>query len=51
MNDYFIAMCTVVLISMSMFLAMMHEKDVKADCVKSATNLHYSVEDIERLCK
>ena len=50
MNDYLIATCAVITIIMFMFLAMMHEKDVKMDCIKLATNEHYNVDDIDKLC-
>ena len=50
MNDYLIATCTVITIVMFMFLAMAHEKDVEMNCIKSATNEHYSVDDIVKLC-
>lgn len=47
-----IGLCAVILIFtyMFMFLGILHEKDVKADCIKSATNQHYSVDDIVKLC-
>ena len=45
-----IGLCAVILIFMFMFVGIMHEKNVKADCIKSATNEHYSVDDIVKLC-
>ena len=50
MNDSLIATCTVITIIMFMFLAMVHERYVKMDCIKLATNEHYSVDDIVKLC-
>lgn len=50
MDDYLIALSALVLIFTFMFVGIMHEKDVKADCIKSATNEHYSVDDIVKLC-
>lgn len=50
MNETLFGIGALVLIFTFMFLAMMHEKDVKADCIKSATNEHYSVDDIVKLC-
>ena len=49
-NAYLFALGAVVLIFMLMFLGMMHERDVKMNCIKSATNEHYSVDDIVKLC-
>jgi hypothetical protein len=34
-----------------MFLGLVSEQYLKADCIKSATNQHYSVDEIEKLCK
>jgi hypothetical protein len=51
MNDYLILMCAVITAFIFMFLAMGHEQDLKADCIKSATNQHYSVDKVEKLCK
>ena len=45
-----IGLCAVILIFLSMFLAMVHERDVKVNCIKTATNEHYSVDDIVKLC-
>ena len=44
-----IGLCAVILIFtyMFMFLGILHEK---ADCIKSATYQHYSVDDIVKLC-
>ena len=50
-NAYLFALGAVVLMLTLKFVAMMHEKDVNADCIKSATKQHYTVDDIERLCK
>ena len=50
MNDYLIAMCVIITIFTFMFVGIMHEQDVKTDCIKSATNEHYSVDDIVKLC-
>ena len=49
-NAYLFALGAVVLIFMLMFLGMIHERDVKMNCIKSATNEHYSVDDIVKLC-
>lgn len=50
MNDYLIAMCVIITIFIFMFVGIMHEQDLNADCIKSATNEHYSVDDIVKLC-
>ena len=50
MNEYMFALGALVLIFTFMFVGIMHEKDVKMDCVKLATNEHYSVDDIVKLC-
>lgn len=50
MNETLFALGAVVLIFTFMFLGMMHEKDVEVACIKSATNEHYSVDDIVKLC-
>ena len=49
-NAYLFAFGAVTFIFLSMFLAMVHERDVKMNCIKSATNEHYSVDDIVKLC-
>ena len=50
MNEYMFALGALVLIFTLMFVGIMHEKDVTADCIKSATNEHYSVDAIVKLC-
>ena len=50
MNDYLIATCTVITIVMFMFVGIMHEKDVKADCIKSSSKQCYTVDEIYKLC-
>ncbi len=50
MNEYMFALGAVLLVFTLMFVGIMHEKDVKMNCIKSATNEHYSVDDIVKLC-
>jgi len=49
-NAYLFAFGAVVLMLALMFVAMMHEKDVKADCIKSSSKQCYSVDEIYKLC-
>ena len=49
-NAYLFAFGAVLLIFTFMFEGIMHETDVKMNCIKSATNEHYSVDDIVKLC-
>jgi hypothetical protein len=49
-NAYLFALGSTLLIFALVLISMMHDKDVKVDCIKSATKEHYSVDDIVKLC-
>ena len=50
MNEYMFALGALVLIFMFMFVGIMHEKDVTADCIKSSSKQCYTVDEIYKLC-
>lgn len=51
MNDYLIATyITVITIVMFMFLAMVHERDAKTDCIEATSKQCYTVDEIYKLC-
>lgn len=50
MNEYMFALGALVLIFTFMFVGIMHEKDVMADCIKSSSKQCYTVDEIYKLC-
>lgn len=50
MNEYMFTIGAVLLIFTLMFVGIMHEKDVKVDCIKSSSKQCHSVDEIYKLC-
>jgi hypothetical protein len=49
-NAYLFALGSTLLIFALVLISMMHDKDVKVDCIKATSRQHYPADEIYELC-
>lgn len=49
-NAYLVALGSTLLIVVLVLISMMHDKDVKVDCIKATSRQHYPADEIYELC-
>jgi len=49
-NAYLFALGSIIIIVALLLMSMMHDKDVKVDCIKATSRQHYPADEIYGLC-